>query len=187
MRERSSRRRDSAGRKKNQSPRPLLSTSPYLGSSLARPRFASARDGDISVPHGDISPSLAKLLHGESTKMPTRRRARAATSPEERVPSCSSSPKSPLAQTSYLEPELPSLPPAEMATEEAVEQVFRLHAAVARLHALGTKLEAENRRCLNSPSLSAGLSAVSRKILRRPFRTQAGWRARGTEVAHFVD
>ena len=158
-----------------------------MGSSLARPRFASARDGDISVPHGDISPSLAKLLHGESTKMPTRRRARAATSPEERVPSCSSSPKSPLAQTSYLEPELPSLPPAEMATEEAVEQVFRLHAAVARLHALGTKLEAENRRCLNSPSLSAGLSAVSRKILRRPFRTQAGWRARGTEVAQLVD
>ena len=33
MRERSSRHRDSAGRKKNQSPRPLLSTSPYLAGS----------------------------------------------------------------------------------------------------------------------------------------------------------
>ena len=109
----------------------------------------------ISVPR-EIT-ARREQLH----EMPTRRRARAATSPEERVPSCSSSPKSPLAQKSYLEPALPSLPPAEMATEEAVEQVCRLHAAVARLHALGTKLEAENRRCLYSPSLSAGLSAVS--------------------------
>ena len=39
MRERSSRHRDSAGRKKNQSPRPLLSTSPYTGEAAFAQRW----------------------------------------------------------------------------------------------------------------------------------------------------
>ena len=42
---------------------------------------------------------------------------------------------------------LPSEPPDEIATLEAVEQVRKLHVLVTRLHALISKLQGENKRC----------------------------------------
>ena len=61
---------------------------------------------------------------------------------------------------SSVELALPSEPPDEMATLEAVEQVRKLHVLVTRLHALISKLQGENKRCARGRTRCAPTSRV---------------------------